>query len=185
MVEQQDVYAWETPNRPESSRHRPPGLQISSNTHFDDHDLLDSQTTTPTATSFPPLKKEKPKYEFHSPSELLEDPSQHAMGYDVFTESPQLEPVTFTGDENVHSPEMQREVLAKVDQSYALEDLPALPESRPSSRGSALEHQDSSSAWMAAGLGAASAAAIAAASMKREYPDADGEKEMHDLVHLI
>ena len=39
---------------------------------------LDSSQATPTATEFPKdilTKKEKPKYEFHSPSELLEDPS--------------------------------------------------------------------------------------------------------------
>ena len=41
-------------------------------------DYLDSKTTTPTAAEFPEeTKREKPKYEFHSPSELLEDPSLH------------------------------------------------------------------------------------------------------------
>ena len=43
-------------------------------------DYLDSSQATPTATEFPKdilMKKEKPKYEFHSPSELLEDPSVH------------------------------------------------------------------------------------------------------------
>ncbi|KAL9113635.1 MAG: hypothetical protein Q9227_002373 [Pyrenula ochraceoflavens] len=41
-------------------------------------DYLNSQQTTPTQTEFPKeVRKERPKYEFHSPSELLEDPLLH------------------------------------------------------------------------------------------------------------
>jgi hypothetical protein len=48
--------------------------------HEDAGDYLNSQQTTPTAETYsqtfpPPIKKEKPKYEFHSPSELLQDPT--------------------------------------------------------------------------------------------------------------
>jgi hypothetical protein len=47
------------------------------------HDGLGSQQVTPTATTFdqihphPPSRKEKLKYEFHSPSELLQDPTPY------------------------------------------------------------------------------------------------------------
>ncbi|KAL1967835.1 hypothetical protein VTN77DRAFT_2524 [Rasamsonia byssochlamydoides] len=59
----------------------PAGLQISTDrASADDADILDLQQPTPTPATYrqigpPTVKKEKPKYEFHSPSELLQDPS--------------------------------------------------------------------------------------------------------------
>jgi hypothetical protein len=55
------------------------GLRISTDHANMAHaDILDSQQPTPTAETYgqigpPPVTKEKPKYEFHSPSELLQD----------------------------------------------------------------------------------------------------------------
>ncbi|OQE42138.1 hypothetical protein PENCOP_c004G08165, partial [Penicillium coprophilum] len=60
---------------------RPTGLTISTDhaneTHDRDLDLLGSQQPTPTAEHFHNAnsRKERPRYEFHSPSELLRDPA--------------------------------------------------------------------------------------------------------------
>lgn len=57
------------------------GLRISTDrAPTDDADILDSQQPTPTQNTYrqigpPPTKRENLKYEFHSPSELLQDPS--------------------------------------------------------------------------------------------------------------
>jgi hypothetical protein len=56
-------------------------------------DYLDSRTATPTATEFPKeFAREKPKYEFHSPSELLEDPSRQ-LAESQEHQSPPLSPM--------------------------------------------------------------------------------------------
>ncbi|KAJ5605958.1 hypothetical protein N7510_008739 [Penicillium lagena] len=88
LNEQDDMRSWEPADLGDSimDRRRLSGLAISIDTANQAHDavdpdLLDSQQTTPTAMSFGEAtaalsaKKEKPKYEFHSPSELLQDPS--------------------------------------------------------------------------------------------------------------
>ncbi|KAJ5815226.1 hypothetical protein N7474_007003 [Penicillium riverlandense] len=87
LNEQDDVRSWEPFDMGQSimDRRRLAGLAISTDTANQAHDavdpdLLDSQQTTPTAMSFGEAAvavsaKEKPKYEFHSPSELLQDPS--------------------------------------------------------------------------------------------------------------
>ena len=65
---------------------RPVGLSISTTERIsadDDGDYLNSRQATPTAATFstffsrppPSSRKEELKYEFHSPSELLQDPS--------------------------------------------------------------------------------------------------------------
>ncbi|KAJ5486423.1 hypothetical protein N7530_000723 [Penicillium desertorum] len=60
---------------------RPTGLTISTEqaneSHSRDVDLLGSQQATPTAEHFQDAesRKERPRYEFHSPSELLRDPT--------------------------------------------------------------------------------------------------------------
>ena len=65
-------------------------------------DYLDSRTATPTATEFPnEVKREKPKYEFHSPSELLEDPSGNPAEFQEH-QSPVLSPMVLP---SVGSPE--------------------------------------------------------------------------------
>ncbi|EGE03664.1 hypothetical protein TEQG_02695 [Trichophyton equinum CBS 127.97] len=60
-----------------STPRRRPSLHVATNDSSFDVDILGSQQATPTAHSFKPQDrkpKEKPKYEFHSPSELLEGP---------------------------------------------------------------------------------------------------------------
>ncbi|KAH1710455.1 hypothetical protein KXX24_003275 [Aspergillus fumigatus] len=56
------------------------GIDVSQSRGFE-HDAFGSQHVTPTATTFeqihPHSRKEKLKYEFHSPSELLQDPSPY------------------------------------------------------------------------------------------------------------
>ncbi|KXG54678.1 uncharacterized protein PGRI_078220 [Penicillium griseofulvum] len=60
---------------------RPTGLMISTDqanqSHDRDLDLLGSEQPTPTAEHFQDAesRKERPRYEFHSPSELLRDPA--------------------------------------------------------------------------------------------------------------
>ncbi|KAE8353070.1 hypothetical protein BDV28DRAFT_115253 [Aspergillus coremiiformis] len=59
---------------------KPPATYYGDNP---EHGTLDSEEETPTAASFNQtnthqlIRKEKPKYEFHSPSELLHDPSTY------------------------------------------------------------------------------------------------------------
>ncbi|RLL98199.1 hypothetical protein CFD26_104505 [Aspergillus turcosus] len=61
---------------------RPSGIDVSQSRGVA-HDVLESQQVTPTAATFeqihphPPSRKEKLKYEFHSPSELLQDPTPY------------------------------------------------------------------------------------------------------------
>jgi hypothetical protein len=66
---------------------RPIGVDTSSDKENGDdanHPVLGSEEVTPTAANFcqtnafAPPRTEKPKYEFHSPSELLQDPSLYA-----------------------------------------------------------------------------------------------------------
>jgi hypothetical protein len=66
---------------------KPVDLHISTDQlPAEEDDFLNSQQATPTAETYtnkdkqfgpPPIKKEKPKYEFHSPSELLQDPTTY------------------------------------------------------------------------------------------------------------
>lgn len=66
---------------------KPVDLRISTDQlPAEEGDFLNSQQATPTAETYnnnseqfgpPPIKKEKPKYEFHSPSELLQDPTMY------------------------------------------------------------------------------------------------------------
>ncbi|KAF7171891.1 hypothetical protein CNMCM6106_006245 [Aspergillus hiratsukae] len=77
----QDERSWEAVDL---SHHihdtRLPGIDMSQSRDVA-HDDLGSQQVTPTAATFdqihphPPSRKEKLKYEFHSPSELLQDPT--------------------------------------------------------------------------------------------------------------
>lgn len=83
----QDVRSWEAVDLSQHIHEggRSPGLRISTERGDyaeAEHDILGSQQATPTAETFgeatQPVDKEKPKYEFHSPSELLHDPSMYA-----------------------------------------------------------------------------------------------------------
>lgn len=78
------VRSWEPLDLSQSimERRRPTGLTISTSRANDqgEGDLLGSQQATPTAEDFGASagpKKQKPTYEFHSPSELLQDPAMY------------------------------------------------------------------------------------------------------------
>lgn len=105
-----------------------PGLAISTPSHeqADPERGSNSQQVTPTKAAFgqeyarPPTsteKKEKPKYEFHTPSELLRDPSTYAELPPPTTEAPSSEQVNDDRD---------REIFPQ-----GIENIP-LPDSRPS-----------------------------------------------------
>lgn len=105
-----------------------PGLAISTPSHerADLEGGSDSHQATPTKAAFgqeyarPPTsteKKEKPKYEFHTPSELLRDPSTYAELPPPTTEAPSSDKVNDDRD---------REIFPQ-----GIENIP-LPDSRPS-----------------------------------------------------
>ncbi len=121
-------------------------------------DFLDSRTATPTATEFPKeVKKEKPKYEFHSPSELLQDPA--TLHEQPGTASPPLSPM--------HLPR------ALTSEPSDVECLPALPDSRPSSPLSVEGRRDHESLSRGVGLDISShpaAIAISEATKSEDPP---------------
>ena len=119
-------------------------------------DYLDSKTTTPTATEFPEeIKREKPKYEFHSPSELLEDPSGH-LAESQEHQSPLLSPMVLP---SVGSPESS---IAKNESGTR--------GSRPSSPTREQHSADHKALETSTGLGLVGGAAAAlAASQPVEY----------------
>ncbi|OGM44973.1 hypothetical protein ABOM_007066 [Aspergillus bombycis] len=91
------------------------------------HGVLGSQEVTPTAASFgqinayQPPRKDKPKYEFHSPSELLQDPCTYA----------ELPPSPTMG----LLPSAEGSAVGVKDDGRLernLDSLPSLPVSRPS-----------------------------------------------------
>lgn len=115
---------------------QPAPLQIDTDQAQHETDILDSRQVTPMATFFKHTeKKEKPKYEFHSPSELLLDPtadtntSRFLQGGEL---SSSLEgPVTEAQPAAAAGPEELPEVKSKP--SFPdLQSLPPLPDSRPS-----------------------------------------------------
>lgn len=129
-------------------------LELDIDPSLYDPDLLGSQQTTPTAESFhvaaQKSKKEKPKPEFHSPSELLLDPFSSQI---QLPESPALKPFSSSegsmrGENTVvpvdwymnlkELPPLPRSLAASPDLS---ESLPPLPESRPSTSHSEIEPQ--------------------------------------------
>ncbi|KAK2811345.1 hypothetical protein FQN50_002222 [Emmonsiellopsis sp. PD_5] len=100
-------------------RKRPLSLQLGGEDDLYDADILGSQQATPTAASFHAAaqKKEKPKYEFHSPSELLLDP----LG---LPPSPSWRPLPSPEGSMVGA----RDIEA-AEQGLNLENLPPLPRS--------------------------------------------------------
>jgi hypothetical protein len=121
-------------------------------------DYLDSRTATPTATEFPKeVKREKPKYEFHSPSELLEDPSRQLVESQEH-QSPILSPMVLP---SVGSPASS---VAKNDYGAS--------SSRPSSPTRDQQSADHKSLGTSIGLGlAGSAAAALVASQLIEHEE--------------
>ncbi|KAF5859179.1 hypothetical protein ETB97_003229 [Aspergillus alliaceus] len=91
------------------------------------HDGVGSEEVTPTAASFgqgsahPTIRKEKPKYEFHSPSELLQDPSTYAE----LPSSPTMDALP-----SVEGSAVDVRNDGRLERN--LDSLPPLPVSRPS-----------------------------------------------------
>ncbi|DAA76398.1 TPA_exp: Involucrin repeat protein [Trichophyton benhamiae CBS 112371] len=101
-----------------STPRRRPSLHVATNDSSFDVDILGSQQATPTAHSFRPQDrkpKEKPKYEFHSPSELLEGPMSSRS---ALSDVPQSSDGTVIPDNRVQELEVTD-----------LQNLPPLPES--------------------------------------------------------
>ena len=122
-----DEKRWETTDLSHHvSGDRPRELDLSSAQEYQHHGMLDSQQGTPTAGSFhashsrpSSLRKEgsKPKYEFHSPSELLQDPT----GFAALPPSPVMGAL----------PSAVGSAVGGKDDEWEIENLPALPLSRP------------------------------------------------------
>ncbi|KAL1855481.1 hypothetical protein Plec18170_004201 [Paecilomyces lecythidis] len=126
------IPAWQTQDVTQmmfDQRQRPVGLRISTKdvSEDTDHSLLGSQQATPTAETFsesvPSVKKEKPKYEFHSPSELLQDP----CAFVPLPPSPTMPFLPSAEGSAVGTKEQENE--GEIEH----QELPSLPESRPSS----------------------------------------------------
>ncbi|KAE8335063.1 hypothetical protein BDV24DRAFT_169573 [Aspergillus arachidicola] len=122
----QDEKIWEKLDLSPSIRgdQRPIDVDMPSNSQ---HGVLGSEEVTPTAASFGQmntnqlLRKDKPKYEFHSPSELLQDPSTY----------PELPPSPTMGA----LPSTEGSAVGVKDAGGLernLDSLPPLPLSRPS-----------------------------------------------------
>ncbi|KAJ9335481.1 hypothetical protein DTO027B5_2623 [Paecilomyces variotii] len=109
-------------------RQRPVGLKVSTTDPFEhtDPDILGSQQVTPTAETFseslPVEKKHKPKYEFHSPSELLQDP----CAFIPLPPSPTLSSLPSAEGSAVGTKDHENQG------EIGHEQLPSLQESRPS-----------------------------------------------------
>ena len=103
---------------------RPIDVDMPSNPQ---HGVLGSEEVTPTAAHFGQmntnqlLRKDKPKYEFHSPSELLQDPSTYAE----LPPSPTMGPLPSAEGSAVG-------VKGDGELERSLDNLPPLPMSRPS-----------------------------------------------------
>ncbi|KAE8410514.1 hypothetical protein BDV36DRAFT_302688 [Aspergillus pseudocaelatus] len=103
---------------------RPIDVDMPSNPQ---HGVLGSEEVTPTAANFGQMntnqlhRKDKPKYEFHSPSELLQDPST----YPELPPSPTMGPLPSAEGSAVG-------VKGDGGLERSLDNLPPLPMSRPS-----------------------------------------------------
>ncbi|KAM5487036.1 hypothetical protein MaudMau93_004755 [Microsporum audouinii] len=106
-----------------STPRRRPSLQIATDHSSHEVDILGSQQSTPTAHAFKHQekgRKEKPKYEFHSPSELLRDPMLNMeMSKSALNDVPPSPEGTVIHDDD------RKIGLDDID----LQNLPPLPES--------------------------------------------------------
>lgn len=161
-------------------RRRATGLTISTEqaNRDGDGDLLDSQQATPTAEDFGPAegsaKKEKPKYEFHSPSELLQDPGMCPE----IPHSPTMEAL----------PSAEGSVVgAKDSVEESWQERAFYGQGQPVSR-SEMETptQERSSSLGEAGPGFAGIvdAAVLAAVKENEKPTAAGDKDLREPASL-
>ncbi|ODH49081.1 hypothetical protein GX48_04806 [Paracoccidioides brasiliensis] len=125
-----------------SPRIRPLSLQLDNDNALHDAYVLEAQLATPTAASFCSAahKKEKPKPEFHSPSELLLDPfwSQTQLPASPTQNLLPSPEITATGETVIASTDwdLDLENLLSLRRSLTAssqlgETLPPLPESRP------------------------------------------------------
>lgn len=163
------------------TRRRPTGLTISTDqaNRDEDGDLLDSQQATPTAEDFGPAagsaKKEKPKYEFHSPSELLQDPAM----YPEIPSSPTMEALPSAEGSVVGV----KEDVEEDGQERSVDDVPERPVARLEPE---TPTQERSSFLGDAGPGFAGVvdAAVVAAVKEGEKPIAAGGKELPEAGAL-
>ena len=133
-------------------------------------DYLDSRTATPTATEFPKeVKREKPKYEFHSPSELLQDPSSQPAGQNVD-----------------HSPSQSPMVLPSVGSpaSSVAKDDSSKRSSRPSSPARDQRSVDDNSLAPSIGLGLVGGAAAALTASQLFEHEEDATVTAEEPLHM-
>ncbi|KAL2005334.1 hypothetical protein VTN00DRAFT_2545 [Thermoascus crustaceus] len=141
-------------------RRRSFGLRISTDqgpAYDQEDDTVGPQHPTPTAISFTPTRpppKKKLKYEFHSPSELLQDPSLFAElpGSTTLGKLPSIESSTVGGkgkgkEKEGQAPE-NKTAVQELDLDLDLGNLSPLPESWPSSPtiGTAMEQETAATA---------------------------------------
>jgi hypothetical protein len=156
----------------------PTALRVSTDSEIpqDEHDYLNSQEVTPTAETYreagpPPIKKEKPKYEFHSPSELLQDPSDFHAG--VSSLPLDLDPLPSIAGSQIND----KEAETSLDETSIGHD-PDPREISSENTGKADKKLASGRTSFLTGLGIASVvdAAVSAAVKKHEVADS-GEKQ--------
>ncbi|CAG8919830.1 unnamed protein product [Penicillium nalgiovense] len=145
---------------------RPTGLTISTEqaneSHSRDVDLLGSQQATPTAEHFQDAepRKERPMYEFHSPSELLRDPT--ALNE---LPSPALDPLPSAEGSLVGVGSREQETQRALD---ALEGVPR-PQAEPDTPTPENNLFSSGAADLAKGAGFAGVVDAAAIAAAREH----------------
>ena len=140
------VRSWEQVDLSHSimENRRPTGLTIETDHANENHDrgidLLDSQQATPTAEHFenssPSAKREKLKYEFHSPSELLRNPDN----FDPLPGSPTLEALpsaegSVVGPKDKEVEEKSAEQEARLDSDTPIQEKESLPSGGDVSKG--------------------------------------------------
>ncbi|CDM26974.1 hypothetical protein CBS147339_3410 [Penicillium roqueforti] len=169
---------------------RPTGLMISTDqtneSHDRDLDLLGSQQATPTAEHFQHAepRKERPRYEFHSPSELLRDPAV----LDELPPSPTLDILPSVEGSLVGVAFREQET------QRALDALEGVSRPQPEAETPAQEHDSSfsSAADFAKGAGSAGVvdAAAVAVAVAREHDEsrslpADEPTKTHDFGDIV
>ncbi|KUL90065.1 hypothetical protein ZTR_02840 [Talaromyces verruculosus] len=157
---------------------KPVDLHISTNQlPAEEDDFLNSQQATPTAETYtnkekqfgpPPIKKEKPKYEFHSPSELLQDPTTYQSMVPELPESLDRLPSVAGSELGGRESEMRVEEAPVVESAR---EVDAKHEDRPK------EHKSGLSSFLAgAGFASVVDAAVSAAVSDREQAAKDVDK---------
>ncbi|KAJ6124786.1 hypothetical protein N7471_012103 [Penicillium samsonianum] len=167
---------------------RPTGLTISTDqaneSHDRDLDLLGSQQATPTAEHFQDAesRKERPRYEFHSPSELLQDPAI----LDELPPSPTLEALPSAEGSLVGVGSREQETQRTLDALEGVSRPQPKPESPTQEKCSFL----SGVADFAKGAGFAGVVDAAAIAAAKEHDNsrclpADEPAKAHDFSDIV